>query len=122
LVVLPDQWPRALLRAQLREDGYDAVGARNVEEALTYRPEVRGRGTVRLVLVDGDALEGETGIEDLLARHGNPPAVVLIHATQQVPPGPWARVIRRPESIAGIVSVVRELLPLGSGTARPADG
>lgn len=27
LILQPDHWPRALLRAELREAGYDAVGA-----------------------------------------------------------------------------------------------
>jgi hypothetical protein len=120
LLVLPDQWPRALLRAELREEGYDAVGARSLEEALVYRPEVPERGPVRLLLVEGDAV-GEGPLADLLARHGNPPAVVLVHAGQEIAPGPWARVIRRPVSIADLARVVRELVPLRGGTARPLD-
>jgi hypothetical protein len=120
LLVLPDQWPRALLRAELREEGYDAVGARSLEEALVYRPEVAERGPVRLLLVEGDVV-GEGALADLLARHGNPPAVVLAHAGQEVPPGRWARVLRRPVSIADLARVVRELVPLGGAPARPLD-
>jgi hypothetical protein len=120
LLVLPDQWPRALLRAELREEGYDAVGARSLEEAMVYRPEVPERGPVRLVLVEGDAV-GEGALADLLARHGNPPAVLLAHAGQEIPPGPWLRVIRRPVSIADLARVVRELVPLRDAPARPLD-
>jgi CheY-like chemotaxis protein len=120
LLVLPDQWPRALLRAELREEGYDAVGARSLEEALVYRPEVPERGPVRLVLVEGDAV-GEGALAGLLARHGNPPAVLLAHAAQEIPAGPWVRVIRRPVSIADLARVVRELVPLRDGPARPLD-
>ncbi len=123
LLVLPDQWPRALLRAQLREEGYDAVGARDVEEAMVYRPDVPERGRVRLVLVDGDALSGAGGeaLADLLTRHKNPPAVLLAHAGKETPPGSWARVVQRPVSIADLASVVGELVPLAHGMARPMD-
>lgn len=120
LLVLPDQWPRALLRAELREEGYDAVGARSLEEALVYRPEVSERGPVRLVLVDGDAVR-ESAMAELLGRHRDPPAALLAHAAQEVPPGPWVRVIRRPVSIADLARVVRELVPLRDGPARPLD-
>ena len=120
LLVLPDQWPRALLRAELREEGYDAVGAPSLEEALVYRPELPERGRVGLVLVDGDAMRAGA-LAELLDRHGNPPAALLAHAAQEIPPGPWVRVIRRPVSIADLARVVRELVPLRDGPARPLD-
>src|SRR3954470_19927901 len=50
LLVMPDQWPRALLRAALRDAGYDAVGAPGLSAALRYRPAVADRGPVRLVV------------------------------------------------------------------------
>jgi CheY-like chemotaxis protein len=118
LLVLPDQWPRALLRAELREEGYDAVGARSLEEAMVYRPELPERGRVRLLLVDGSEVS-EAALADLLTRHGNPPAVLLAHTAQEIPQGPWVRVLRRPVSIAELARVVRELVPLH--TARPLD-
>jgi hypothetical protein len=121
LLILPDHWPRALLRAQLREEGYDAIGARSVEEALVYRPEVPERGPVRLVLVDADAM-GEGGLADLLARHGNPPGALLAHAGQEVPPGSWVRVIRRPASIADLARAAGELVPLPERSRGPLDG
>jgi hypothetical protein len=120
LLIMPDQWPRALLRAQLREDGYDAIGARSVEEALVYRPEVAERGPVRLVLVDADAV-GEGALAGLLDRHGNPPCALLAHAGQEVPPGDWVRVIRRPASIADLARAVGELAPLPERSRGPLD-
>ena len=123
LLILPEHWPRALLRAQLREDGYDAVGARSVDEALVYRPEVPERGRVGLVLVDGAALGGtsDATLGELLARHGDPPAVLLAHAGSKVPLGSWVRVVRRPVTIAEIARVVREVVPLGPGLGRLVD-
>src|SRR5437667_11841947 len=56
LLVMPAQWPRALLRAALREEGYDASGTRAVNGALYQAAPDPARGPVRLVLADQDAL------------------------------------------------------------------
>lgn len=53
---MPEHWPRALLRAALREAGYDAVGAPGLSGALRYRAAAPDRGPVRLVVIDRDAL------------------------------------------------------------------
>jgi hypothetical protein len=130
LLVMPEQWPRALLRAALREVGYDALGAPGLAGALRYRAAVPGRGAVRLVLVDQAALQGDEAyprLTTLLHRHEGPAAILLARATPM--PGfpdkaeatPWARVVRRPVSIEGIVAAVRELLPLPPGSSRPID-
>src|SRR5512142_2916514 len=42
LVVMPAQWPRALVRAELRERGYDAAGARDLLEALSEDESAEG--------------------------------------------------------------------------------
>lgn len=39
LVVSGEQWPRVLLRAQLGEARYDAIGARTLSEALSHPPD-----------------------------------------------------------------------------------
>jgi hypothetical protein len=130
LLVMPDQWPRALLRAALREVGYDALGAPGLAGALRYRVQAPSRGPVRLVLVDQAALQGDETLPrltTLLHRFGNPAAILLARAVlmsgppEKAEPAPWNRVIRRPVRIDGIVAVVRELLPLPPGTSRPLD-
>jgi hypothetical protein len=127
---MPEQWPRALLRAALREVGYDALGAPGLGGALRYRPEVPGRGAVRLVLVDQAVLQGDEAfplLTTLLHRHDDPAAILLARAAPmpRVPetaePAPWVRVIRRPVSIEGIVDAVRDLLPLPPASSRPID-
>jgi hypothetical protein len=125
---MPEQWPRALLRAALREVGYDALGAPGLAGALRYRARVQGRGPVRLVLVDQAALQGEEALPlltTLLHRHEGPAAILLARAVPRLPEeaaaAPWARVVRRPVSIDGIVAVVRDLLPLPPGWSRPID-
>lgn len=130
LLVMPEQWPRALLRAALREVGYDALGAPNLAAALSYRPDTPERGVVALVLVDQAALDDEeaaTLLGALLYRHGSPAPVLLARAmpAHPLPEGaaaaPWRRVIRRPASIADLVAAVQALLPLPPESARPLD-
>src|SRR5262249_16301446 len=114
LVIMNAQWPRALLRAALRDAGYDALGARNLVEALEYPTLVPGRGPVRLVIVDQRVLPSgeEELLMRLLHRHNDSPALLLAQTTQGGAEGPWRRVIRRPASIGDIVEAVRTLLPL----------
>src|SRR5436309_3851729 len=52
LVVSREQWPRALLRAQLGEAGYDAIGTGTLSRALRHAPDDAERGPLRLVVVD----------------------------------------------------------------------
>lgn len=127
---MPEQWPRALLRAALRETGYDALGAPGLAGALRYRAAVPGRGAVRLVLVDQAVLHGDAAfplLTTLLHRHEDPPAILLARAApmprlpDRAQPAPWARIVRRPVSIEGIAAAVRDLLPLPPGSSRPVD-
>jgi hypothetical protein len=119
---MPDQWRRALLRAALREAGYDAIGARDMVDAARYRAIEAGRGTVDLVLVDQDATPNSMDdLRDILASHHDPPAVLLGHATHAPPEGPWSLVVRRPLSVADIVSEVESQLPLPAEARHPVD-
>ena len=130
LLVMPEQWPRALLRAALRDAGYDALGAAGLAAALRYRAESRDRGPMRLILIDQAALadeESATLFDSLLRRHGHPAAVLLARAMPAQPlpaagaPAPWRRVIRRPASIAELVAAVQALLPFPPGSGRPIE-
>jgi hypothetical protein len=130
LLVMPEQWPRALLRAALREVGYDALGAPGLAGALRYRAQAPSRGPVRLVLVDQAVLKGDEALPlltALLHKYENPAAILLAQAVpmpklpESAEPAPWTRVIRRPVSIDGIVAAVRDLLPLLPGLSRPID-
>jgi len=129
LLIMPDQWPRALLRAALREVGYDALGAPGLVAALRYRAEVPGRGSVRLVLIDQASLTGdeaEATLEALVRRHATPALVLLTKGGPApsvragVPEG-WSRIVRRPASIAELVGTVQQVLPLPPESTRPLD-
>lgn len=123
LLVMPDQWHRALLRAELRELGYDAVGAPDLSGSLAYPAIEPERGPVSLVLVDQQALAGahEMLLARLLERHGHPPSMLLAPAGLPHIAGDWALVLHRPLSIADIVRGVRAVLPLDPGSRQPID-
>jgi DNA-binding response OmpR family regulator len=123
LLVMPAQWPRALLRAALREVGYDATGTRALRAALYQAAPDSERGPVRLVVLDQDALAEDEGsdLEALRSRTSAAPIVLLAPATRRVREGPWARVIRRPTSIATLVRQVESLMPLAAQARHPID-
>jgi hypothetical protein len=123
LVVMGDQWPRSLIRAALREAGYDAVGARELRQALLVRASLPGRGSVRVLIVDQDALidtDGATA-NGLTRQLGEADAILIARATIRPPDGPWSRVLRRPVSVAEIVRAVEELAPLHPGMKHAID-
>jgi hypothetical protein len=115
LIVMADQWPRALLRAALREAGFDAIGTRSLSGALAHPAREFGRGPVRGIVVDASAVDApaEVGTGDaltaLVRRHGAIPVVLLASAVRADPPGSWTRVMRRPFSIEDVVGVVQGL-------------
>ena len=127
---MPEHWPRALLRAALRDVGYDALGAPGLAGALRYRAQAPDRGPVRLVLVDQAVLQGDNALPlltTLLHRYEDPASILLARTVsmprlpEKAEPAPWTRVIRRPVSIDGIVAAVRDLLPLPPASSRPLD-
>jgi DNA-binding response OmpR family regulator len=118
LVVMPAQWPRALLRAALRDVGYDAVGAQSLASALRIRPDEPQRGPVRLVIVDHDAFDGPRRPAQFLAlrnRHHTPLTMLIVRSTVQMPPVESDRVLKRPVSVGDIVAAAESLLPLPRG-------
>jgi hypothetical protein len=123
LLVMPAQWPRALLRAALREVGYDASGTRALKGALYQMAPDPTRGPVRLVVLDQEALAEEEA-RDLDALRDHPlaaPMLLVAPSTRRVWSGPWARVIRRPTSISALVREVETLVPLTAEARRPID-
>jgi DNA-binding response OmpR family regulator len=112
LVVFREHWPRSLVRAELLEAGFDAVGAPSLAAALLYRADEKGRGPVRVVLLDETALtERDRGLlEHLRQRHRNPAVVLIARGPVEDRPGTWAKILHRPVRIGEAVAVVRELL------------
>ena len=123
LLVIPGQWPRALLRAELRERGCDALGARDLGEAMIHPAIAPARGPVRLVVIDQDALAGagEASVTRVLQRHAGSVAMLLARGGTMPPAGPWQRVIHRPVTIAAIADAVLELVPIPAQHRHPVD-
>jgi hypothetical protein len=125
LLVMPAQWPRALLRAALREVGYDAIGTRTVKGARVLLLSGEGRGPVRLILIDQDALT-EDAQEDLeMLRRGSDaplvPLVLVAPATRRVSEGGWTGVLRRPLTVGELAQAIERLVPLLPAARRPVD-
>jgi hypothetical protein len=122
LLVINDQWPRALLRASLREVGYDASGTRALRGALHQAAPDPERGLIRLVVLDQDVLaDEEQGQLEELRRQTGAPILLLAPATRPVRPGPWVQVLRRPASIGSIAQAVETLVPLAPDARHPID-
>ena len=118
---MPDQWRRALLRAALREVGYDAVGTRNVSAGTRFPAKDPGRGDVKLIIIDQDALdEGEAPVDALIKTHGAV-SILIARSTIAAPPGPWQRILSRPLAIDDIVAAVQSLLSLAAERRHPID-
>ncbi len=119
---MTDQWPRALLRAALREGGYDAVGTRAIAGAVRLTAPDPDRGPVKLVILGQEALTGADRHDlDQLRTATGAPIVLLAPGGRPVETGHWAQVIRRPVSIGTLVRAVEALIPLPSDARRPVD-
>jgi hypothetical protein len=119
LLVMPEQWPRALLRGALREIGYDAVGTRSLDSATKIPVREPGRGPVALVVVDQDALSDDSTLDTLLRLHGSPRTLFVAHATRPTDEHRYSRVVRRPASIDDLVREIGLLVPVS--VSRPVE-
>ena len=100
-IIDTEQWPRALLRAELIERGFDAVGYETVRDAIDSLP-VRPPGII-VVDIKGQPLPL---VERLLAI-GVPVIVVGgIPDINDLPAREWAAVFRRPVSLGEIADAV----------------
>jgi hypothetical protein len=107
-LVDPDHWPRALLRAELIERGYDAIGFEGIDEAILRLATSRERRP-RLVLVN---LSGQTvtpGAVALLGAGGVP--VLGVAGARDGEGLGLSAVLRRPVSLGQIADAIERALP-----------
>jgi DNA-binding response OmpR family regulator len=106
LLVISDQWIRVLLRAELLERGYDAVGAESLDQALAYDAWDVERGPVGLILIDQLMLGSgdEQALRRLTRKHAEATTALLTSKQSQRPTGGWANVIERPARMGDIAS------------------
>ena len=107
------QWPRAYLRAELIERGFEAVGYTDLASAvasLGHSPRFRLSALV-LELRDQTV---ETRLLDVMMKTGIPVILLvgLVEANEPVVKQyDWAAVMKRPTSIGAIADKVQELVP-----------
>jgi DNA-binding NtrC family response regulator len=111
------QWPRALLRAELLERGYDAVGFEGVDEALNaFHFRLYARPQV-MVLELRDLAEGEEKARALTGL--GIPTILLAGAAEEhrAIPGErwWAALLRRPFTIGRVVEEVGKQMKISGG-------
>ena len=117
---MPDQWTRVLLRAAMREVGYDAVGTRTLQSGMRIRVSEPDRAPITLIVIDHAAVTDLDSVKSLLDRH-HAPAILIARRTSATPAGPWQRVVYRPISVEEIVRVVEDISPLPADLQHPVD-
>jgi DNA-binding NtrC family response regulator len=106
-----DHWPRALLRAELIERGYDAIGFATLDEAIVRlareRPLRPG-----LVLIDLAGQELTRGAVALLSAGDVVPVIGLVGAVEAAEAQRlgFTALLRRPLSLGQIADAVRRQL------------
>jgi hypothetical protein len=118
-IIGADHWPRAYLRAELIERGYDAVGYLGIRDALVDLALAPSRRP-RLVVLDLlGQIEDETVVAALIGQGA--PVVALAGATaateERLLHHPWAAFLRRPLTIGQVADLVDRRL-----TEAPHDG
>lgn len=108
-VIDADQWPRALLRAELIERGFDAVGYITIHDAIDSLP---WRAPDAIVIdVRGQPMAQVAKLVQIGA-----PVVVVAGAAEinDLPDVEWAAVMRRPVSVGDIATTVGKLTATSS--------
>jgi len=121
-IVSADHWPRACLRAELIERGYDAVGFVTMKDAL-FRLMLARSGRPTLLVVDLQAQTPNERMRATLFGEHVPVLVVADGAHREVDPlGPAVRTLRRPVTIGAIADTVDRVVGRAPGGAGPSVG
>jgi len=118
-IVDADHWPRAYLRAELIERGYDAIGFVTLQEAVV-RLLLPGSRQPSLLVV---ALRAQ-GLDDRLSgvlMRERIPIVAVVDAASSPPRelSPAVNVLRRPLTIGAIADTVDHLIDHVRTTGMP---
>jgi len=108
-IVNADHWPRAYLRAELIERGYDAIGFETVNDALA-RLAAPGAARPALLILDLHGQVLSEGERRALARRAVPILSVVDAAlSADELPAPLAGTLHRPLTIGAIADAVANL-------------
>ena len=120
-IVSADQWPRAYLRAELIERGYDAVGFVTMKDALLRLMLARSRRPA-LAVVD---LHGQDVTEKMGATlfREHVPLLIVADAGHREDErlGPAVCTLRRPVTIGAIADTVDRLMGRAPSGPHPLD-
>jgi hypothetical protein len=111
LIVMEAQWPRALLLAALHEEGYYAVGASTLDEALSQSAQAPGRASVGLIVVDHHISRDDPLFKALLQGHPDAQPLFLESAFQPSDTELADDRLRYPLFIGEVVQAIKRLLP-----------
>ncbi len=110
-----DQWPRAALRAELIERGYDAVGYFLLEEALALLRAAPSQAKPRVIVLElrGQEIKRE-GLDEL--AQSSVPAILLGGTVEMNEPllrlHKWSAVRGRPITLGEIADLIENLAPI----------
>jgi hypothetical protein len=111
-IINNQQWPRAYLRAELIERGFEAVGYTDLAKALAALSlPPRPRPKVIVLELRGQGVEPK--LLDVITRTGIP-LILLVGSVEANEPivkqYNWAAVMKRPISIGAIADRVQEVI------------
>lgn len=105
-----DQWPRAYLRAELIERGYDAVGFVTMKDALIRLMLARSRRPA-LMVVDLHGQDLNEKVRAMLFREGVAMlAIADAGSGEDERLGPVVATLRRPLTIGAIANAIDRLM------------
>src|SRR5215831_9446934 len=110
-VIDGEQWPRACLRAELIERGYDAYGFVNIADALdSLSREASPKPEIIVLELRGQSLKSELTQR---IRSLQVPTIVLGGSTEFTEPlvqqSSWEVILKRPVSLGQVADVVQKI-------------
>ena len=111
-IIDSEQWPRACLRAELIERGYDAYGFITIQDALEWFTQPASPAADSIIL----ELRGQKLTKQLLEaiQNLNVPIIVLGGSTELneslIEERKWDEVLKRPISLGKVADVVQKRL------------
>jgi DNA-binding NtrC family response regulator len=113
-IVNADHWPRAYLRAELIERGYDATGFETLKDALIRLLIARSQRPALLVIdLHGQAIDDKLATALLRERL---PVIAVADATSppSAPPGVLVDLLRRPVTIGAVADTIDRFMRPGA--------
>jgi DNA-binding NtrC family response regulator len=119
-IVDSEQWPRACLRAELIERGYDAIGFIALNDAIETLSQEAGREPDAILIESRDQDLTNEMLETIEGL--NVPTLLLAgtfdRANPLVQKHRWTKILTRPFSLGRVSDIVQDLVPVTHSRAR----